>query len=64
MTVANKLAITLKRSMIGRPETQRVTLRTLGLKKREQTVVHDDNPSIRGMINKVKHLVEVSEVQG
>lgn len=63
MTVANKLVITLKRSMIGRPKDQRVTLRTLGFTKREQSVVHNDNPAIRGMINKVKHLVEVSEVQ-
>jgi large subunit ribosomal protein L30 len=62
MTVATKLAITLKRSMIGRPEAQRVTLRTLGLTKREQTVIHNDNPAIRGMINKVKHLVEVKEI--
>jgi len=61
--VANKLAITLKRSMIGRSETQRVTLRTLGLKKREQTVVQEDTPAIRGMINKVHHLIEVKEVQ-
>jgi large subunit ribosomal protein L30 len=48
--------------MIGRPEAQRVTLRTLGLTKREQTVIHNDNPAIRGMINKVKHLVEVKEI--
>lgn len=61
--MANKLAITLKRSIIGRPENQRVTLQTLGLNKREQTVLHQDNPSIRGMINKVKHLVEVEEVK-
>ncbi|PTX58198.1 LSU ribosomal protein L30P [Melghirimyces profundicolus] len=61
--MANKLAITLKRSMIGRPESQRVTLRTLGLKKREQTVIQNDSPAIRGMINKVKHLVDVKEVQ-
>jgi large subunit ribosomal protein L30 len=62
MTMAKKLAITLKRSMIGRPESQRVTLRTLGLKKREQTVTHQDNPAIRGMLNKVQHLVEVKEI--
>jgi large subunit ribosomal protein L30 len=62
MTMAKKLAITLKRSMIGRPESQRVTLRTLGLKKREQTVTHQDNPAIRGMLNKVSHLVEVKEI--
>ncbi|SFJ38466.1 large subunit ribosomal protein L30 [Thermoflavimicrobium dichotomicum] len=60
--MAKRLSITLKRSMIGRPEVQRVTLRTLGLKKREQTVIHQDNPAIRGMIEKVKHLVEVKEI--
>ncbi|WP_124726417.1 50S ribosomal protein L30 [Staphylospora marina] len=61
--MAKKLAITLKRSMIGRPESQRVTLRTLGLRKREQTVVQQDNPAIRGMIAKVSHLVEVKEIE-
>ena len=58
--MAKKLAITLKRSMIGRPEAHRVTLRTLGLKKREQTVIQPDNPAIRGMIFKVKTCVPVS----
>lgn len=60
--MANKLAITLRRSMIGQSERVRVTLRTLGLTKREQTVVKPDNPSIRGMVNKVVHLVDVKEV--
>ncbi len=59
--MANKLAITLTRSVIGRPEDQRVTVRTLGLKKMHQTVVHEDNAAIRGMINKVSHLVTVTE---
>ncbi|MDQ0228312.1 50S ribosomal protein L30 [Metabacillus niabensis] len=59
--MANKLEITLTRSVIGRPEDQRVTVRTLGLKKLHQTVVQDDNPAIRGMINKVSHLVTVKE---
>ncbi|MCY7778179.1 50S ribosomal protein L30 [Bacillus haynesii] len=57
-----KLEITLKRSVIGRPEDQRVTVRTLGLKKTNQTVVHEDNAAIRGMINKVSHLVSVKEL--
>ncbi|CCQ93732.1 ribosomal protein L30 (BL27) [[Clostridium] ultunense Esp] len=57
-----KLEITLKRSLIGRPENQRITVKTLGLKKVNQTVVHEDNPAIRGMIKKVSHLVEVKEV--
>ncbi|MFY4777179.1 50S ribosomal protein L30 [Metabacillus sp. RGM 3146] len=59
--MSNKLAITLTRSVIGRPEDQRVTVKTLGLKKMHQTVVHEDNAAIRGMINKVSHLVTVTE---
>ncbi|WP_018131298.1 50S ribosomal protein L30 [Effusibacillus pohliae] len=60
--MSKKLAITLKRSVIGRPEDQRVTVRTLGLRKLHQTVVQPDNPAIRGMVNKVSHLVEVKEI--
>lgn len=57
-----KLAITLTRSIIGRPEDQRVTVRTLGLRKMHQTVVVPDNVAMRGMINKVSHLVTVNEI--
>ncbi len=60
--MAKKLAVTLKRSLIGRSETQRKTVQSLGLRKLQQTVLHDDHPAIRGMINKVKHMVEVNEV--
>lgn len=59
-----KLQITLVRSVIGRPETQRVTVKTLGLRKLNTTVVHNDNPAIRGMINKVSHLLSVTEIEG
>lgn len=59
--MANKLEITLKRSLIGRPKDQRTTVNTLGLRKMHQTVEHEDNPAIRGMVNKVSHLVEVKE---
>jgi large subunit ribosomal protein L30 len=59
--MANKLEITLTRSVIGRPQDQRITVKTLGLNKLNQTVVQDDNPAIRGMINKVAHLVTVKE---
>jgi len=62
--MANKLQITLKRSLIGRPEDQRVTVRTLGLRKIHQTVEQTDNAAIRGMVNKVSHLVEVKEIKG
>ncbi|MDQ0286137.1 large subunit ribosomal protein L30 [Desulfofundulus luciae] len=57
-----KLKITLIRSLIGRPEDQRVTVRTLGLRKLHGSVVQNDTPQIRGMINKVSHLVKVEEV--
>ena len=60
--MAKKLRITLTRSLIGRPEPQRVTVNTLGLRKLHQTVEHEDNAAIRGMINKVSHLVKVEEV--
>jgi large subunit ribosomal protein L30 len=63
MGMANQLQITLKRSLIGRPEDQRATVKALGLRKIHQTVVKQDNPAIRGMIFKVKHLVEVKEVE-
>jgi len=57
-----KLQITLKRSLIGRPEDQRRTVRSLGLRKLHQTVVKEDHPSVRGMIHHVQHLVEVREL--
>ena len=61
--MAKQLEITLKRSLIGRPENQRVTVKTLGLRKLHQTVVHQDNVAIRGMVNQVSHLVEVKEIE-
>ncbi|GAX89303.1 50S ribosomal protein L30 [Effusibacillus lacus] len=60
--MSKKLEITLKRSVIGRPEDQRLTVKTLGLRKLHQTVVQPDNAAIRGMVNKVSHLVEVKEI--
>jgi large subunit ribosomal protein L30 len=60
--MANKLQITLKRSVIGRLQDQKATVQALGLRKIHQTVVHEDNAAIRGMINKVSHLVLVEEV--
>ncbi|MFC0190553.1 50S ribosomal protein L30 [Fictibacillus aquaticus] len=60
--MAKKLEITLTRSVIGRPENQRVVVKTLGLRKMHQTVVHEDNAAIRGMVNKVSHLLTVNEI--
>ena len=58
-----QLQVKLKRSMIGRPEDQRATLRGLGLKRIGKTVRLEDTPSVRGMVKKVIHLVEVTEVE-
>ena len=60
--MANKLQITLTRSVIGRTQGQRETVKALGLRKMNQTVEQQDNPAIRGMINKVSHLVTVKEI--
>lgn len=61
--MAKQLEITLVRSLIGRPQDQRVTVQTLGLKKIDQTVTQQDNAAIRGMLTKVAHLVDVKEVE-
>jgi large subunit ribosomal protein L30 len=59
-----KLKVTQVRSAIGRPETQRLTLRGLGLRGPHSQVVVDNTPSFRGMIKKVIHLVTVEETDG
>lgn len=58
-----KLKITLTRSLIGRPEDQRATVKALGLGKTNSSVVQEDTPAIKGMVRKVEHLVTVEEVQ-
>ncbi len=60
--MANKLQVTWKVSTIGYKKDQRRTIEALGLRKLNQTVVHDDVPSIRGMVFKVRHLVQVTEI--
>lgn len=59
--MANKIEVTLVRSPIGYHQSQKDTVRALGLRKMNQTVAKDDTPVIRGMINKVRHLVSVKE---
>ena len=56
------LKITLKKSTIGALKDQQATVKALGLHKVIHTVIKPDNAAIRGMIFKVKHLVEVEEV--
>ena len=58
-----KLKITLTRSLIGRQEDQRATVKAKKIKKTNSFVVQDDNAVIRGMVRKVEHLVTVEEVQ-
>jgi large subunit ribosomal protein L30 len=58
-----KIKVTKVKSAINRPKTQKLTLESLGLRKIGQTVVHDNTPSIIGMVNKVKHLVSVEETK-
>ena len=59
----SKVRITWKRSGIGQRDDQRRTVRALGLRRLGQTIEHDDSPSLRGMILKVQHLVEVQEAR-
>jgi large subunit ribosomal protein L30 len=58
-----KLRITWVKSSIGYAKDQKVTVRTLGLRRLNQTVEQDDNPAIRGMVHKVRHLVRVEPVE-
>jgi large subunit ribosomal protein L30 len=57
-----KLKIRQTRSAIGRQESQKRTVRALGLKRLHQVVVVDDSPQVRGMVRKVRHLLEVEEI--
>ncbi|HET6616112.1 MAG TPA: 50S ribosomal protein L30 [Dehalococcoidia bacterium] len=56
-----KIKVTWERSGINQREDQKRTIRALGLRKLGQTVEHEDNRTIRGMVHKVRHLVIVQE---
>jgi large subunit ribosomal protein L30 len=62
MAADKQLRITQVRSVIGRTQDQRDTVRSLGLKRIRHTVVQPDRPEIRGMLRKVPHLVTFEEV--
>ena len=62
MAKMGRISITWKKSGIGYPRTQRKTIASLGLRRLNQTVEHEDTPSIRGMVEKVQHMVAVTEV--
>ena len=53
----SKIEVTLVRSMSGRPDSQVRIVRSLGLRRIRQTVVHPDNPCIRGMVGKIPNMV-------
>jgi len=57
-----KLRVKYVKSAIGYPKDQKATIEALGFRKLQQTVEHEDHPTIRGMIRKVNHLVQVEEV--
>jgi len=59
MAEAKKITVRLVRSMIGRPEKQRLVLRGMGLTKLQKVVQLPDTPQVLGMLDKVKHLVRV-----
>ncbi|MGQ9627955.1 MAG: 50S ribosomal protein L30 [Anaerolineae bacterium] len=61
MSKAKKLRITWVKSTIGYSKKQKDTIRALGLRRLSQTVEKDDTPVIRGMVEKVRHLVKVEE---
>ncbi|MGE5362533.1 MAG: 50S ribosomal protein L30 [Bacteroidota bacterium] len=61
--MAKKLKITQTKSVIDRPKTQKLTIEALGLGRPNYTVVHNDTPQIRGMLNKVSHLISFEEIE-
>jgi len=58
----SQIKVTQIRSVIDRPKNQKLTIEALGLGRPNWEKIHNDTPQIRGMINKVKHLVKVDEV--
>ncbi|NLF44938.1 MAG: 50S ribosomal protein L30 [Syntrophomonadaceae bacterium] len=61
--MSKQLKITWTKSFIGYPETQRKTIKSLGLRKLNHSVIKPDSPQLRGQINKVSHLVAVEEIE-
>ena len=60
-TAAKQIKIRLKGSLIGASEAQKKVVKALGLRKLNQVVEHNDSDTIKGMANKISHLVEVTE---
>ena len=63
MAKKKKLNITQTKSIIDRPKSQKLTIEALGLGRPNYSKIHNDTPQIRGMINKVSHLLKVEEIE-
>ena len=63
-TEGKSVRVTLVRSPIGYTEVQKRTARALGLRKMNQTVEHPDTPAVRGMINKIIHMLKIEAAGG
>lgn len=61
--MAKKLNITQTKSVIDRNKSQKLTIEALGLGRPNYSRIHNDTPQIRGMINKVSHLLKVEEIE-
>lgn len=61
MSTDKKLKVTQVRSVIGHLQKQKLTMKALGLRRIRHSVVHQDTPQIRGMLDKVKHLVKIEQ---
>ena len=60
-TSGKTLRVTLVRSSIGYTKDQKATVKALGLRRMHQTVEHKDSPALRGMLNKIIHLLKIEE---
>ncbi len=60
--MSSKLKVTLKRGLAGKRQEHRATARALGLRRTGQSVIKEDRPEIRGMIQKIRHLVDFEEI--
>jgi large subunit ribosomal protein L30 len=60
--MAKQIKVTLKKSVIGSTESQRATVRGLGLRKLHSTKTLENTPAVRGMVKKVIHLIDVEEI--
>lgn len=58
-----RLRVTYVKSAIGYHEKQKLTIEALGLRRLHQVILHPDTPAVRGMLNKVSHLVQVEELE-